>query len=51
MLLILAPQATGVTHGVDEFALWFHLDDVYWSKAGRQSIDTILIAGAPGSMA
>ena len=29
---------------LDEFALWIHLDDVYWSKAGRSSIDAVLMA-------
>jgi len=40
----------GAALTLDEFALWFHLDDVYWSKAGRQSIDAILIAGALGAV-
>jgi hypothetical protein len=29
---------------VDEFALWIHLDDVYWAKEGRASIDAGVIA-------
>jgi len=40
----------GAALTLDEFALWFRLDDVYWSKAGRQSIDAILIAGALGAV-
>lgn len=28
---------------LDEFALWFHLDDVYWGAEGRKSIDAILL--------
>jgi hypothetical protein len=31
---------------IDEFALWLHLDDVYWSEEGRSSIDATLIAVA-----
>lgn len=31
---------------IDEFALWIHLDDVYWSREGRSSIDASLIAAA-----
>jgi hypothetical protein len=31
---------------IDEFALWLHLDDVYWAKEGRSSIDATLIAAA-----
>ncbi len=29
---------------IDEFALWIHLDDVYWSEEGRSSIDASVIA-------
>jgi hypothetical protein len=29
---------------LDEFALWLHLDDVYWSEEGRQSLDAVLLA-------
>src|SRR5690606_9597850 len=28
---------------LDEFALWLHLDDVYWSEQGRQSIDAVIV--------
>jgi hypothetical protein len=48
-------QITAITFGIgagltlDEFALWLHLEDVYWSAEGRSSIDavvmTALIAG------
>ena len=31
---------------IDEFALWIHLDDVYWSREGRSSVDASLIAAA-----
>ena len=31
----------GVSLAFDEFALWLHLDDVYWSAQGRQSVDAI----------
>jgi hypothetical protein len=29
---------------IDEYALWLHLDDVYWAREGRSSIDATLIA-------
>jgi hypothetical protein len=29
---------------IDEYALWLHLDDVYWSREGRSPIDATLIA-------
>jgi hypothetical protein len=31
----------GVGLTVDEFALWLHLEDVYWTDAGRKSVDAI----------
>ncbi len=40
--------AFGVGAGltIDEFALWVHLEDVYWSAEGRSSIDATVIAAA-----
>lgn len=34
----------GAALTLDEFALWFHLKDVYWQKQGRRSIDMVVIA-------
>lgn len=34
----------GAALTLDEFALWFHLADVYWSREGRQSVDAVIIA-------
>jgi hypothetical protein len=31
----------GVGLTVDEFALWLHLEDVYWTREGRKSVDAI----------
>ena len=36
----------GVGLTVDEFALWVYLDDVYWAKEGRASIDATVVATA-----
>jgi hypothetical protein len=36
----------GVGLTIDEFALWVHLEDVYWEKEGRSSIDATVIAAA-----
>ncbi len=40
----------GVSLVFDEFALWLHLEDVYWTAEGRQSVDAIfcvlLVTGA-----
>jgi hypothetical protein len=40
--------AFGVGAGltIDEFALWVHLEDVYWAEEGRSSIDAVVIAVA-----
>lgn len=32
----------GAALTIDEFALWFYLDDVYWLPLGRISIDAII---------
>jgi hypothetical protein len=34
----------GVGLTIDEFALWVHLEDVYWEREGRSSIDATVIA-------
>ena len=41
-----AAIAFGVGAGLtlDEFALWLHLEDVYWSEEGRRSIDAVVVA-------
>ncbi|WP_405879287.1 hypothetical protein OG762_11890 [Streptomyces sp. NBC_01136] len=31
---------------LDEFALILHLDDVYWSEEGRQSVEVVLVTAA-----
>ena len=33
----------GIGLAFDEFALWLHLDDVYWREQGRKSIDAVAI--------
>lgn len=40
--------AFGVGAGltIDEFALWVHLDDVYWAEEGRSSIDATVIGAS-----
>jgi hypothetical protein len=43
-------QILGVGFGIgagftlDEFALWVHLQDVYWSQEGRSSLDAVVLA-------
>jgi hypothetical protein len=35
----------GAALAMDEFALWLHLEDVYWGSEGRQSIDAVILVG------
>jgi hypothetical protein len=45
-------RVTAVLYGagaaltLDEFALWLHLEDVYWERTGRASIDVVFLFGA-----
>ncbi|TMD20629.1 MAG: hypothetical protein E6I39_08410 [Chloroflexi bacterium] len=36
----------GAALTLDEFALWLNLQDVYWERQGRVSVDIVLIFGA-----
>lgn len=42
----LTALAFGIGAGLtfDEFALWLHLEDVYWAEEGRHSVDAVVIA-------
>jgi hypothetical protein len=31
---------------IDEFALWLNLEDVYWAKQGRESVDAAIVTAA-----
>ncbi len=35
---------------LDEFALWVHLRDVYWSEEGRSSFDAVIVAAVIGAL-
>jgi hypothetical protein len=41
----------GAGLALDEFALWVHLDDVYWSEEGRSSVDAVILAAAFAALA
>lgn len=43
-LFLCAVFGSGAALILDEFALVFHLEDVYWSEEGRSSIDAVIIA-------
>jgi hypothetical protein len=36
----------GAALTLDEFALWLNLQDVYWARQGRESIDAVFLFGA-----
>jgi len=38
----------GAALALDEFALWLHLEDVYWTEEGRKSIDAVMVAVVVG---
>jgi len=45
-------RATAIVYGsgaaltLDEFALWLNLEDDYWTKQGRESIDAVVLFGS-----
>ncbi|MDN4478213.1 hypothetical protein QQX10_09170 [Demequina sp. SYSU T00039] len=47
--ILAALFGAGAALALDEFALWLHLEDVYWSAEGRKSIDAILVAAVVGA--
>ncbi len=47
-LLLCAVFGSGAALVLDEFALVFRLQDVYWSEEGRSSIDAVIVAVALG---
>jgi len=48
MLLLSALFGAGAALTLDEFALILHLDDVYWTKEGRSSLEATLMGFAFG---
>jgi hypothetical protein len=48
MLLLSSLFGVGAALTLDEFALVLHLDDVYWTKEGRSSIEATLMGAAFG---
>ena len=47
-----ASRLTSLLYGIgsaltlDEFALWLNLEDAYWAREGRESIDAVALFGA-----
>lgn len=40
----------GAALTLDEFALWLHVEDVYWSAEGRSSVDAVMLATVIGAL-
>ena len=41
-----AVYGAGAALTLDEFALWLNLEDDYWTKQGRESIDAVVLFGS-----
>lgn len=44
--LTAAGYGSGTALTLDEFALWLNLEDDYWTKQGRESIDAVALFGS-----
>ena len=42
--ILAAVFGLGMGLTLDEFALWLHLEDVYWAEQGRRSVDAVIMA-------
>jgi len=42
--ILAAVFGVGMGLTLDEFALWLHLEDVYWAEQGRRSVDAVIVA-------
>jgi len=45
-----AAYGLGAAVTLDEFALWLNLEDVYWARQGRESVQALMLFGAVLSM-
>src|SRR3954451_16866084 len=50
LYVVAALFGVGAALTLDEFALWLHLEDVYWTREGRSSVDAVLIALVVGTL-
>jgi hypothetical protein len=48
--IVAAGFGVGAGLTLDEYALWLHLDDVYWAEEGRRSVDAVVIAALVGGL-
>jgi hypothetical protein len=48
--ILAAGFGIGMGLTLDEFALWLRLEDVYWAKEGRASLDAVIVAALVGGL-
>jgi hypothetical protein len=48
--LVAAGFGIGAGLTLDEYALWLHLEDVYWAEEGRRSVDAVVVAVLIGGL-
>jgi hypothetical protein len=48
--LMAAAFGIGAGLTLDEYALWLHLEDVYWAEEGRRSVDAVIVAMLIGGL-
>ena len=48
--VLAASFGVGAALTLDEFALWLRLEDVYWAREGRSSVDAVLVALVVGCL-
>ena len=48
--ILAAAFGIGAGFTLDEFALWIHLRDVYWTEEGRSSFDAVVVAAVIGGL-
>jgi len=48
--VVAAAFGIGAGLTLDEYALWLHLDDVYWAEEGRRSVDAVVVAALIGGL-
>jgi hypothetical protein len=48
--ILAAGFGVGTGFTLDEFALWVRLEDVYWAREGRASLDAVIVATVIGAL-
>src|ERR671921_372986 len=48
--VVAAAFGIGAGLTLDEYALWLHLEDVYWAEEGRRSVDAVIVAAVVGGL-